>query len=836
MITGESTAIALPVGVSRGVPESRHRPSTRRVPSPLRGHRDFTLLWAGQAVSQLGTRIYGVAYMLWVLAVTGSVARTGLIASVSLGAFALAQVPGGWLADRLDRRRIMVACDASSAIAALSLCAAAACGWFNMAHVLLAAVALGIGWGVRGTAEYTSLPDVLPPEEVAGAAALMSARGHAAGLAGPPAASNLFSLSPALPFLVDGVSYLVALACAGSVRTPLRAPSRPERTDSPRAEILEGMRVFWSVRFVRVAVALDAVAAFASNSLALVVIVLLRDGRASASSIGLVLATGSVGGLTGAALASSLCARLSSPLPVLIAAPAIGAMAIASLAFTNGTAAVALGFGAFFLMWPAWGAVLAAQCLSRVDAEHRGRVGGTAGLLGASAVAAAPVSTGLLLTGFGTQTTCVALAATLAAIALAASVSPALREAPPASTQQDAEDTDEPANANEPQAARSSSAGACRSADEEHAVALPFPLLLRGPLHESAQPPACMDFQARVGRPAAGTHRGPRPCVLVMTRTADREIDDLSLRLAAAGIPMLRLDSDRVGAQGLLWDPAECALTTSEGSFRPVVSWLRYFATGSMPVAADLELASYQREQWSGWVPIMLSAGGVSVVNRSTGPGSPDRVTQLAEARAAGLRIPATVVTNAPWAAARQLPGSGDVIVKALGEHYIEPRPGHLIGIAPRRVSRTALMQGQTVEPAPVMVQEFLPSSRELRVYLVGGELITYAVIKPSPESLWEGDPAVYARTVPTPPELERPLARLAETWNLDIAAFDLLDTPDGPVFLEVNGACDWLWSERLAGDAPVSQRVAELVSRRFDAARSAAAPSNPTMALAGMR
>jgi MFS family permease len=806
MITGQSTVITLPLGAMRGVPESRLRPSTRRLPSALRGNRDFTLLWAGQAVSQLGTRIYGVAYMLWVLAVTGSVARTGLISSVSLGAFALAQVPGGWLADRVDRRRTMVACDACSAIAALSLCAAAACGWFNIAHVLLVAVVLGVGWGVRGTAEAVSLQDVVPPEEVAGAAALISARGHAAGLAGPPVASNLFSLSPALPFLLDGISYLVALVCAGSVHKPLQAPSPPQRTGSPRAEILEGMRVFWSLRFVRVAVALDAVAAFASSSLALLVLVVLRDGHASTSSIGLVLAIGSVGGLTGAGLASSLVARLSSPLPVLIAAPAFGSTAVASLAFTNGTAAVALGFGAFFLMWPLWSAVLAAQCLSRVAPEHSGRVGGTAGLLGASAVAAAPVSTGLLLTSFGTQVTCVALAATLAAVALTASVSPALRDAPPARTQRDAEETDQPEHEEHEE-------------HEERAVAPPPPLLLRGPLHESTKPPVCMDFQARVGRPAAGTHGGPRPCVLVMTRTADREIDDLSLRLAAAGIPMLRLDSDRVGAEGILWDPAQRALTTSAGSFRPVVSWLRYFSTGSMPAAADLALAAYQREQWSGWAPILLSAGGVSVVNRSTGP---DRVTQLAEARAAGLLIPATVVTNAPWAAAAQLPGSGDVIVKALGEHYIEPRPGHLIGIAPRRVSRTALKQGQTVEPAPVMVQEFLASSRELRIYLVGGELITYAVIKPSPESLWEGDPAVYARSVPTPPELERPLARLAQTWNLDVAAFDLLDTPDGPVFLEVNGACDWLWSEGLAGDHEVSRRVAELISARFDAALAA--------------
>jgi hypothetical protein len=324
--------------------------------------------------------------------------------------------------------------------------------------------------------------------------------------------------------------------------------------------------------------------------------------------------------------------------------------------------------------------------------------------------------------------------------------------------------------------------------------------------------------------------------VLVMTRTADREIDDLSLRLAAASTPLVRMDSDRVAEQGFFWDPVECTLTTREGSFRPVVSWLRYFATASMPARAGdgRELASYRRMQWSAWAPIMVSAGGVSVVNRVAGVASPDRVTQLADARAAGLRTPATVVTNSAWAAARELPGRGDVIVKALGEHYIEPRPGNLIGIAPRRLTRHELMQTELVEPAPMMVQEFLPSEREFRVYLVGGQLITYTVTKPSPESLWEGDSAVYVRAVQTPPELEGPLLHLAQEWGLDVAAFDLLDTPDGQVFLEVNPACDWLWSEMLAGDKRVSERVAAVVSARFEAARSALALADPCPTLAG--
>jgi MFS family permease len=260
-------------------PPARRRGWRPGIPAALLGHRDFTLLWSGQAVSQFGTRIYGVASILWVLAVTGSVRSAGAVGSVTLGAFAVAQLPAGWLADRLDRRTIMVACDATSAIAALSLGLAAATAWFDMAQVLAAAVVLGTGWAVRGTAESVSLGDVLPADDLAGAGALMSARGHAAGLAGPPVASGLFRLWPALPFLVDGVSYLIALVSGASVRAKLRTPDGQRAMGSARAEMVGGMRAFWSVRFLRTAVALDSAAAFASNALALVVIVMLREAR-----------------------------------------------------------------------------------------------------------------------------------------------------------------------------------------------------------------------------------------------------------------------------------------------------------------------------------------------------------------------------------------------------------------------------------------------------------------------------------------------------------------------------------------------------------------------------
>ena len=246
------------------------------------------------------------------------------------------------------------------------------------------------------------------------------------------------------------------------------------------------------------------------------------------------------------------------------------------------------------------------------------------------------------------------------------------------------------------------------------------PLLLRGPLAETDLLPHSRDFQARVGRPVGPADTDATPCVVVLTRTADREIDELSVRLAALGIPLLRPDSDRCAGQSISYDLDAEVLITPGGAFRPRVGWRRYFQTSALPAATEPRLAAYARDQWLPWADTVLAGPSARVVNPAA---APDRVTQLVHARAAGLKTPATLVTTTPADAVRLIPGAGDLIVKTLGEHFVEPAPGRVTGIAPRRVSRNELAAEGGVELAPVLVQELIPCARELRIYAVAGEL-----------------------------------------------------------------------------------------------------------------
>ncbi|MFI6166270.1 MFS transporter [Nocardia sp. NPDC051052] len=396
----------------------------------LRRRKDFRLLWCGQAVSQFGSRGYGVAIMLWVLGSGHSPSTLGLVSSVTLATFTVAILPGGWLADRLDRRLIMCTADAASALATGSLAVAAATGLFQLAHVLTAVAVLGAGWAVRGTAEHTALPHVVSTEELPSAVALGEARGYATGVLGPPVAAATFGFGAWLPFLTDAVSYAVAGFCAALVRRPLRATAA-ERGQSPLAEpplaaIREGLRFFWHHRFIRITALLSALTEFVVNGSGLVVVVVLVRAGVPAYLVGVTLAAAYAAGLTGTAILKS-ARRHISPHALLVLSPAIGAPAVGAIA--SGKPVVAgIAYAAVLLVRPAWPILVSTRWLDLVEDGMRGRVSATIDLVSAVPITFTPLIIGLLLAEFAAAPTALLLAGLLAAATVVTAANSAIRQ------------------------------------------------------------------------------------------------------------------------------------------------------------------------------------------------------------------------------------------------------------------------------------------------------------------------------------------------------------------------------------------------------------------------
>ena len=309
----------------------------------------------------------------------------------------------------------------------------------------------------------------------------------------------------------------------------------------------------------------------------------------------------------------------------------------------------------------------------------------------------------------------------------------------------------------------------------------------------------------------------PEPCVLVLARSSDMEMNELSIALAERGVRMARIDIDRCLDVSLTVYPDAPLVELDRWILRPLLVWRRHFELAALPVDPATLYGAYVTDQWRSVADWITNRADWSQVNSLATGRQPDRLTQLSDAAMFGLRTPRTVVTTRP---ARHRPGGASCVVKTSGRHLIEPSSGVQHGLFPRPLDPRRGIGSP--EPAPVIVQQYVHADHELRVFVVGERLIAYRVDKQDPAQLWVDPDAVDVRAVDIPAALGTTLLALTRFWRLDVAAFDLLMTDGEPVFLEVNINCDWRWFERRCAEptgsasAPVSSAVASWVAERF--------------------
>jgi MFS family permease len=192
-------------------------------------HRDFRLLWTGQAVSLMGDGIYLVAIAWLVYDISNN---PGALAIVGV-AWTLPQVAGlllaGVLSDRFERRRLLVIADlirfaAIGTIAALALADAA-----ELWHLVVLVVIYGFGQALFTPAFTAIMPEIVPRDELLQANAMRELL-EPLGLrfAGPALGGALIALfGVGTAFLLDAITFLVsALAVIGIQPRP---PPRTER-------------------------------------------------------------------------------------------------------------------------------------------------------------------------------------------------------------------------------------------------------------------------------------------------------------------------------------------------------------------------------------------------------------------------------------------------------------------------------------------------------------------------------------------------------------------------------------------------------------------------------
>jgi MFS family permease len=256
---------------------------------PLRRNRDFVLLQIGQLLSDAGTQSTSIAYPLLVLAVTGSAAKAGVVSFARTLPWALFALVAGVVADRWNRKGLMIAADGVRVLAIGGLAAAILLDRTLFWAIPLVAFVEGSGAALFSAAHAGALRAVVPARQLPAAAGAQTGRQAAVQLAGPPLGGALFGLARALPFLVDAVSYAFSIVSLLAMRAPFQERRAPD-TSSLRSRLAEGVRFLWGHPFLRTCAFLFGLANFVGPGVLLAVVVLGKRQGLSGGQVGALVA------------------------------------------------------------------------------------------------------------------------------------------------------------------------------------------------------------------------------------------------------------------------------------------------------------------------------------------------------------------------------------------------------------------------------------------------------------------------------------------------------------------------------------------------------------------
>ena len=265
----------------------------------------------------LGSYVTGIAYPLLILAMTGSPATAGVARFLGTLPYILFQLPAGAVVDRVNRRRLMIACDVGRMLAIASIPLAAWLGVLSVVQIVVVAFVEASLFVWFRLAEQSAIRMVVHPEHYSAALSQNEARIRAATLFGSPIGGFLFDLGRTLPFLADALSYLISLVTLLFIRAPFEEARNAERRHV-LVEIREGFTWLLGQPYILITNLVASTSNAIFQIVVLVVIVAQQHRGASGSLIGLTLAGLGVGGLAGSVAGGWLARRVRPNTIVLI--------------------------------------------------------------------------------------------------------------------------------------------------------------------------------------------------------------------------------------------------------------------------------------------------------------------------------------------------------------------------------------------------------------------------------------------------------------------------------------------------------------------------------------
>ncbi len=265
--------------------------------SPLR-HRDFALYWTGQLISMSGTLIEMTATTYLLYAITNSPVLLGIGGLVRAVPTLALSLYGGALADRIDRRRLLMFTQGAQVVTSLILGALVTTGAIQFWHLYVIGFTNATLNAFDNPARNSLYPSLIPRSEFQSAVALNSVIPRLATLVGPAIAGILIAtIGPATPFFVNGASYFALIAALVLMRTRLPAAAGPR--SSMRSAIWGGIQFAMRSPILPLVLGTEAVLSLFGHNSALVTIFARDVLHVGPAGLGLLLSAVGLGAIVG---------------------------------------------------------------------------------------------------------------------------------------------------------------------------------------------------------------------------------------------------------------------------------------------------------------------------------------------------------------------------------------------------------------------------------------------------------------------------------------------------------------------------------------------------------
>ena len=396
---------------------------------PLRRNLNYMLLWSGQLVSSVGTRVSMLAFPLLVLAITHSPAQAGLIAALRGLPYALFILPAGALVDRWNRKLVMILCDTGRALALGSIPVALLFGHLTIVQLYIVSLVEGTLFTFFNLAETACLPHVVAKEQLPGAVAQYMVIDSTSGLIGPSIGGAFYSIGRAIPFLTDAISYGVSVLSLFFIKVKFQA----ERDHTPIhlwADIREGLSWLWHQPLIRFIAVLTGGITMPVIGYSLILIVLAQGQHASSFTIGLIFACGGIGSILGATIVGPLQKRFSFS-QLMIGSTWIWALTWLLFAIARNPLILGVATALSFIIVPIYMSVQFGYRLALIPDHLQGRVNSVFRLIAFGSEPIGLAVTGVLLQVMGPVPTVLVLFVPQFILSVAATFNKHLRNARP---------------------------------------------------------------------------------------------------------------------------------------------------------------------------------------------------------------------------------------------------------------------------------------------------------------------------------------------------------------------------------------------------------------------